>query len=212
MPAALLAAAGGAAEKVPDVVLGPETAQAAPAIAAPITEVTVFSDRARVRRRGRAPARGGGVALVRFPVLPGAVLLDSVRVSASAGRVVRAESTPIERERLAIADAAKLLDALDAVDDRIAALDDKRIADSWEVDLLQRLRPAPPVPEDKREGRKNLVIDVASWGKALDFIAQRANTARGRLLDLDTQRVELVKERDRLFAEVDKLNRGGFSD
>jgi hypothetical protein len=211
-PAALFAAAGGAADKVPDVVLGPETAQAAPAIEAPIADVTVFSDRARIRRRGRAPAKGGGVTVVRFPVLPGAVFADTVRVSASAGRVLRAESTPIERERLAIAEAAKLLDALDAVDDRIGALDDKRTADSWEVDLLQRLRPAPPVPEDKREGRKNLLIDVGSWAKALDFIAQRANTARARLLELDVQRTELGKERDRLLAEVDKLNRGGFSD
>ena len=140
----------------------------------------MFSDRARVRRRGRAQVKGGGVAIVRFPVLPGAVFLDTVRVSSSVGRVLRAESTPIERERLAIAEAAKLLDALDAVDDRIAALDDKRTADGWEIDLLQRLSPAPPVPEDKREGRKNLVVDVASWGKALDFIAQRANAARAR--------------------------------
>jgi hypothetical protein len=212
VPPALGAAAAAAAEKVPDIVLGPETAQAAPAVDARIAEVTVFSDRARVRRRGHAPIKGSGAAVVRFPVLPGAVFLDTVRVSASAGRVLRVEATPIERERLSMAEAAKLLDALDAVDDRIAALDDRRGGDSWEIALLQKLSPALPVPEDKREGRKNLVVDVASWGKALDFIAQRMNAARTRALELDTQRAELVKERDRLFAEVNALNRGGFSD
>ena len=77
---------------------------------------------------------------------------------------------------------------------------------------MRGLSPARPVPEDKREGRKNLIVDVASWGKALDFIAQRTNAARARALEADTQRSELVKERDRLFAEVSKLNRGGFSD
>jgi hypothetical protein len=126
--------------------------------------------------------------------------------------VLRAEATPVERERLSMAEAAKLLDAIDAVDDRLAALDDKRSGDGWEIDVLRGLSPARPVPEDKREGRKNLVVDVASWGKALDFIAQRTNTARARALGLDTQRGDLIKERDRLFAEVNKLNRGGFSD
>jgi len=210
--AALIAAAV-VADKVPDVVLGPDTAQTAPAIDARIAEVTVFSDRARVRRRGRAQVKGGGgIGIVRFPVLPGAVFLDTVRVSSSAARVVRVEATPVERERLSMAEAAKLLDALDAIDDRIAAVDDKRSGDGWEIDLLRGLSPARPVPEDKREGRKNLVVDIASWGKALDFISQRTNAARTRGLEADTQRNDLVKERDRLFAEVSKLNRGGFSD
>lgn len=209
-PAALVTAAV-AAEKVPDVVLGPDTAQAAPAIEARIAEVTVFSDRARVRRRGRAQVKAD-VGVVRFPVLPGAVFLDTVRVSASAGRVLRVEATPIERERLSLEEAAKLLDALDAVDDRIAELDDKRNADNWELGLLRGLSPAPPVPEDKREGRNNLAIDVSSWWKALDFVAQRSNAARSRVLELETRRADLGKERDRLYAEVTKLNRGGFSD
>ena len=62
---------------------------------------------------------------------------------------------------LSIAQAGKLLDALDAVDDRLVEIDDRRVADDWEVGFLRALRPAAPVPEDKREGRKNLVVDVA---------------------------------------------------
>ena len=74
--------------------------------------------------------------------------------------MLRVEATPVERERLSIEQAGKLLDALDAVDDRLAELDDRRAGDDWEVGFLRALSPAPPVSEEKREGRKNLVPDV----------------------------------------------------
>ena len=40
--------------------------------------------------------------------------------------MLRVEATPIERERLEIEQASKLLDALDAVDDRLAVIDGSR--------------------------------------------------------------------------------------
>jgi len=206
-PAAPLAAA----EKVPAVVLSPKTAESAPVIEAPIAEVTVFSDRARVRRRGHATGKAG-IEIVHFPSLPGAVFLDTVRVSTTGGRVLRVEATPVQRERLSIAQAAKLLDELDAANDRLTEMDDRRATDDWEVGFLRALSPAPPVPEDKREGRKNLVADVGSWWKALDFIGERARTAGTRLLKLDGDRRELAKDRDRLLADIQLLNQGGFSD
>ena len=200
-----------AAEKVPAVVLSPKTAESAPVIEAPIAEVTVFSDRARVRRRGRAPGKAG-VEIIHFPSLPGAVFLDTVRVSTTGGRVLRVEATPVQRERLSIAQAAKLLDELDAANDRLTEMDDRRATDDWEVGFLRALNPAPPVSEEKREGRKNLVADVGSWWKALDFLGERARVAGTRLLKLDGDRRELAKDRDRLLADIQALNRGGFSD
>jgi hypothetical protein len=198
-------------EKVPGVVMSPRTAETAALVDAPVAEVTVFSDRARVRRRGRAAGKAG-VEVVRFPSLPGAIFLDTVRVSANGARVLRVEATPVERERTTIAQAAKLFDELDAVNDRLLELDDRRESDDWEVGLLRALRPAPPVPEDKREGRKNLVPDVGSWWKALDFLGDRSRAAATRLLKLETDRRGLAKERDRLLADLGALNRGGFSD
>ena len=191
--------------------LSPQTAESAPLVESHIAEVTVFSDRARIRRRGRAPGKAG-VELVRFPSLPGAVQLDTIRVSATGGRVLRVEATPVQRERLSIEQAGKLLDTLDAVSDRLAEMDDRRAGDDWEIGFLRALSPAPPVSEEKREGRKNLVPDVASWWKALDFVGERGRAANARLLKLEGDRRELVKERDRLLADVQALNRGGFSD
>ena len=198
-------------EKVPGVVLSPKTAEDAALVDARIAEVTVFSDRARIRRRGRAPGKTG-VALVRFPGLPGSVFLDTIRVSTGDGRVLRVEATPVERERMSIAQAGKLLDALDAVDDRLVEMDDRRTGDDLLIAFLRALRPAQPVSEEKREGRKNLVADVGSWWKALDFIGERGRAASDRLLKLEGERRELQKERDRLFADIVALNQGGFSD
>jgi hypothetical protein len=198
-------------DKVPGVVMSPKAAEGAPLVEARVAEVTVFSDRARVRRRGHATGKAG-VELVRFPSLPGAVFLDTIRVSTSGGRVLRVEATPVERERMSIAQAGKLLDQLDAVNDRIVEMDDRRAADDWEVGFLRALSPAMPVPEEKREGRKNLVADPASWWKALDFVGERNRAASGRMLKLEAERRDLIKERDRLLADVQALNQGGFSD
>ena len=77
---------------------------------------------------------------------------------------------------------------------------------------MTRLRPAAPVSEEKREGRKGLVVDVASWWKALDFLGERATAARTRLVRIADERRQLEAERDRLRADVAKLNQGGFSD
>ena len=205
------AAAETRGEKVPSIVMSPRTAEGAAMVDARIAEVTVFSDRARVRRRARATGKGG-IEMVRFPSLPGAVFLDTVRVSATGGRVLRVEATPVERERTSIAQAAKLLDALDAVDDRLVEIEDRRMAEDWEVGFLRALRPAAPVPEDKREGRKNLVVDTPSWWKALDFLGLRTRGASDRLLKIDVDQREASKERDRIVADVQALNRGGFSD
>jgi hypothetical protein len=196
---------------VPDVVMSPRTTESAATVDARIAEVTVFSDRARVRRRGRAAGKGG-IEVVRFPSLPGAVFLDTVRVSATGGRVLRVEATPVERERTSIAQAGKLLDALDAVDDRLVEIDDRGAVEDWEVGFLRTLRPAGPVPEEKREGRKNLIVDPSSWWKALDLFGQRTRAAGERRLKVDSDRREATKERERLIADVQALNRGGFSD
>jgi len=210
-PAAAPAAGAARADKVPGVVMSPTAAETAPLCEARVAEVTVFSDRARVRRRGRAPGKGG-IELVRFPSLPGAVFLDTIRVSATDGRVLRVEATPVDRERLSIDQASKLLDALDAASDRLVEIDDRRATDDWEVGFLRGLTPAAPVSEEKREGRKNLVADVASWWKALDFIGERGRAASDRLLKTDADRREAQKERDKVLADVQALNRGGFSD
>jgi hypothetical protein len=194
----------------PNVVLGPSEMEAAPRIEAPIQEVTVFSDRARVRRRGRAALKSGA-SVLRLPDLPGATFLDTIHVSATGARVARVETRPVEHDRLEIGQAVKLLDELDAANDRAAELGDRAALEQWEIDLLARLAPEPQVPEEKREGRKGVALDVGSWWKALDFIGARTRAARERLTALETERRKLDERRGKLGADIAQLDQGGFS-
>ena len=87
--------------QVPAIAVGPELKEDSPLFDAPIDQVTVYSDRARIVRRARADAKAG-VSGYRLPDLPGGVLLDTVRVSAPGARVIRAEVSPVEREVISI--------------------------------------------------------------------------------------------------------------
>jgi hypothetical protein len=200
----------GAGPGVPNIVVGRAAVEAAPRIDARVAEVTVYSDRARVRRRGSVTLKPGP-AVFRLSDLPGAAFIDTVRLSATGARVLRVEAAPVERERFSIEQAKKLLDELDAVNDRFAELEDRTALDDWMASQVTRLAPAPPVPEEKREGRKPLVVDVPSWWKALDFLGERATAARSRIANLADERRELGERRDKLRADLAQLNQGGFS-
>ncbi len=195
---------------VPNIVVGQTAVESAPRVEAHIAEVTVYSDRARVRRRGSVTLKPGA-AVVRLPDLPGAAFVDTVRLSAAGARVLRVEAVPIERERFSIEQAKKLLEELDAVADRSAELDDRAAVDDWLVSVVTRLAPAAPVSEEKREGRKPLAVDVPSWWRALDFLGARATAARTRLAALVDERRVLVERQQKLRTDIAALNQGGFS-
>jgi hypothetical protein len=196
--------------KPPNVVMGPAEVEAAPHVDAPISEVTVFSDRARVRRRGRLSLKPGA-AVVRLPDLPGATFLDTIHVGATGARVVRVETKPVEHDRLEIGQAVKLLDALDAANDRASELADRSALEQWEIGLLTRLAPEPQLSEEKRQGRKGVGLDLASWWKALDFVTARLRAAEARQAALEADRRRLDAERDALRADIARIDQGGFS-
>ena len=92
-------------------------------------------------------------------------------MSASGARVLRVEATPVERERMSIAQAGKLLDALDAVDDRLAELADRRVVDDWEVGSCARS--GPPRPFRKRSAR-----DARTWSPDVGVVVEGARLHR----------------------------------
>src|SRR5690349_9918943 len=107
------------ADRVPELAVGPELKEGAPALEAKIAKVTVFSDRARIERRARAEVKAG-LTLYRLPDLPGTILLDTVRVSAAGARVVRTEASPVERERTSVAELEGLVGQIEKVAAQIA--------------------------------------------------------------------------------------------
>jgi len=104
------------ASSVPDVTFTAQAADEAPQVEARIDEVTVFSDRARVRKRGQVTLKAG-ISLVRLPELPGAVMLDTIRLAAQGAKVLRVEALPKTRQRQGIDQAINLIEELEKVDE-----------------------------------------------------------------------------------------------
>lgn len=190
-----------AAPPVPDVVVGPDLALEAPTVEAPIVSATVFSDRARVRRGGRARLSAGVVAL-RLPDLPGATLLDTVRVSVAGARVLRVEAVPVELDHIPVKEVAALVEALERASDAVDAVVRLRAIDETELELVTGVQPTAPLAEAQRDGRPALSIDVAAWGRALDFLGQRSEAARTRIRASEASQHTLEEKRDAIVTEL----------
>lgn len=203
----ILLAAGG----VPAVTAGPDLAGEAKAVEAPIDQVTVYSDRARVLRRAR-PQLAAGPQALKLPDLPGAVMMDSVRVGCAGARVLRVETVPVERERWSIEQVEELIEKLEKLTDELALLDLRRGIHQLELNYLAGLNPRAPVPEDERVGQQVHIIAPAAWKKVLDFLQRRRAKGRQALRGLDAERRELVEQLGKLQREVGRHQLGAFTD
>jgi hypothetical protein len=189
---------------------GPDTAFRAAPVALPVRDVVVFSDRARVTRRG--PVRfEGGVQVLRAPDLPGATLPGTIRVTATGSKVVRVETRPVERERHGIEQVDAWIAALEALQDKEAVLGGRLVAVRGELGLLQGLQPAAPLPEKDRPG-KALVAAPEAWKDAEDRLAKRRASARETERALEAEFAALVVERERLQREIESRNVGAYAD
>lgn len=203
----VLLAAGG----VPDVTAGPELVEQAQLVEAPIEQVTVYSDRARVRRcASRSLAAGNHV--LRLPDLPGSVLMDTVRVGCRGAKVIRIEAVPIERERYSIEQVEKLIVELEATTDKLAALDAEVQVHGLELAFLATIAPAAPVAESERVGKPQPPVMPDLWKKALDFLQARRDRVRKVLRDKAIERRKLVEELEKVQREVGRHDLGAFTD
>ena len=206
--AALLALTVGAA---PAVSAGPDLADRATALDAPIAQVTVYSDRARIRRRARHKG-GAGVHALRLPDLPGAVLLDTVRLSCKGGRVLRVEVTPVERERTSIDQVEELIDKLEQLRDRDTLLVAEESVYHQQIGMMAALQPAPPVDEKDRVGRAIPPLRPDLYVKVMDFAQQRSAAAGRKLFELALKRRALGREYEKVKREIQRRNLGAFTD
>lgn len=160
----------------------------ATSLASKVTEVTVYSDRARVTRRATAKLAADPTVYA-FRKLPGWVDDGSIRVAASAGRIV---DVRVERDFLARAtdrtwQKAKeanesLKHQLEAIDDELAIL----AAQKQQIEAIKAFS-LEKVSKDATLG----TIKVATYGEVLTFIgnALRANA---------TARREVQRRKDRI--------------
>ncbi len=189
---------------------GPDLAERAVAVELPIAEVMVFSDRARVTRRGTVKL-SGGPQVFRAPDVPGAVMLDSVRVTATGSKVVRVETRPVQRERWSIDQVDGWIVELEKRGDEIAVVEGAVAAARAELALLSGLGAAPPLPEKDRLGTTTSPSPEA-WKDAQDQLAKRRVAARVTEHNLELKLRTLRSAYGVAQREVLKRDLGGFSD
>ncbi len=177
------------------IVLGAATAAAEPLVVeSKITEVTVYSDRARITRAAAVKV-SPSATVVLFKKLPGWVDDGSVRlalVPAEAGEIVDVQ---VRRDYLALATDKAYLDAAAAVQevaDQIAGLNDElavldaqaRQIDAIKVFSLEKL----PRDAALRE------VKVESYAQVVQFIAASLREVAQARRAVETRRRELMPE------------------
>jgi uncharacterized protein (TIGR02231 family) len=158
-----------------------EVAEASNAVslASKVTEVTVYSDRARVTRRATAKLAADPTVFA-FRKLPGWVDDGSIRVAASAGRIV---DVRVERDFLARATDRtwqKAKEANEALKQKLEAIDDELgilAAQKQQIEAIKAFS-LEKISKDAMLGN----IKVATYGEVLTFIgnALRANASARR--------------------------------
>src|SRR5262249_5734279 len=131
-------------------------------VAAPITQVTVYSDRARVVRTAHVSLSGR--ERVEFPLLPDAVDPATIRVEAASTELERVDIERVDASDFPQAKARELLAALDALDDQLARARGQRAAWEAPLGLLRGLSPALPAGDVLRPPPR---LDATGWGAAL---------------------------------------------
>ncbi len=200
-----------AATAVPEVTAGPALAEEARAVEAPFSEIIVYSDRAKVRRRARLEL-GAGIHKLALPDLPGAVMVNTIRVDCQQARVLRIEAVPVTRERFSIDQVEEQIAKLETARDQLTALDGKTTVYSWELGFLDQIKPRLSVDESKRVGKATPPIWLPTFRKVLDYLDRRVAADRVALRKLQVQRRDLVEKMTGLQREVQAHNLGAFSD
>src|SRR5205823_8467287 len=107
---------------------------------APVSSVTVYSDRARVTRT--ATVSVSGTQKIELPLLNEKADASSIRVEAQGADVARVDIERLEDDQLPADEARKLLDQLDKLDDDLARVRAEAAAYSAPPQPLERLSPS----------------------------------------------------------------------
>ncbi|MCB9647451.1 MAG: DUF4139 domain-containing protein [Deltaproteobacteria bacterium] len=194
---------------VPKVPAGPDLADRATAVDAPIETVQVFSDRARVTRRAKLTIPAG-VTAVRLPDLPGATWLDTVRATGNGVSVLRVEAIPVTRDRYSIEQVEILLNEVEALTDELALIDAKLQSLGTQYNAVNSLRPTGwPAEKDRKAPIR---WDVGGWSRVLELFASERDRLAAERRGLETVRRDKARALAKKQLEIQRMNLGAFSD
>ena len=163
------------------------------AVDAPVTSVTVYSDRARVVRTARVSL--SGTQRVELPFLLGSVDPSSIRVEAQGAEVARVDIRPVDARSLPATEARRLVTELERLDDQIAQARAEREVYSGQLEVLGKVQPVVPPegtpattpPAAPRPSR----LDASGWRAATDFLVEATSRLQAKLREV-SQREEAL--------------------
>lgn len=167
------------------------------ALDAPVTQVTVFTDQARVVRTAQLAVNGP--QRLEFPPLKDSVDVASVRVEAQGAEVKRVDIERIAPEELRTDEAKKLLADLDRVDAEIDRLDQERVALTAQRDALLKVAPKVPDGDPLKPAPK---LNAGGWAQAATFSAAELGKVQQKLRDGERARKKLADQRTDLLEKA----------
>ncbi|MDQ3263532.1 MAG: DUF4139 domain-containing protein [Myxococcota bacterium] len=170
------------------------------AVEAPVTEATVYGDRARVVRT--ATVEVSGTTAVELPLLEESVDPASLRVEADGATVDRVELQRAAPEEFPETAARRLLGELEALDDQLQRVQGEREAVSSQLERIKGLSPQR-APAENGVARPDL--DPSGWTASLQFMADRAAGLEQQVRDHDQQLQTLGEQRARKVQEAQLL-------
>lgn len=170
------------------------------AVDAPITQVTVFADQARVVRT--AQVQVNGTTSVELPALRDTVDAASVRVEAQGAEVRRVDIERLEPEKLRTEEAKALLAELEKVDTDRRRVAGEHQALAEEKAALERLRPEVPAGTANTPPPK---LSSQGWAASVQFSTDAVANAQKRLRELEEQAKKLDERRGLLLVKANEL-------
>ncbi len=167
-----------------------------------VDRVIVYSTRAKVVRRATATLKGGETR-VRVATLPTTVNLDSVQVRSKSTQVKRVEVAMTRGRLPRQAEATKLVSQLEALDDKIGALDDEARVWREQRSFIRDLYLRKP-PTSRTQPPEGIFVDA--WRSTLRWVEKRNAQARKRLEELRKQRGKLSQKRHKLVVAARQLD------
>lgn len=168
------------------------------AVPAPVANVTVFSDQARVTRS----AQVSGPGVVEFPALPDSIDVSSVRVDTSTGEIRRVDLERLTPEAFRTAEAKQLLGELDQLDTELTRLQKEHSALQEHRDALNRLRPTFPPNDNVKPAAR---LNATTWNTAMQFHQSQLESAQKRLRDVELAQRTALKKRELLQHRANQL-------
>lgn len=175
---------------------------AATAVEAPVAEVTVYSDRARVTRSGRVPV--SGTQQVELPLLLDTVDPATIRVESTGAEVVRIDIVREEPNDLPVNEARALLAELNTLEDKLTALRQQHQAHAQQAEVLLRISPQVPDGDPLKPPPR---LESSGWMTALSFIGDSAAQQQERARELAVQ-IKTLEEKQAQLQEKARLMGG----